>query len=293
MKKTNYVHVIVLAAVLIVIVFVFFFNGTGRPGDTSGDTAPVIATLLPYTAEWRLPTPEEVSAVGTVEGIAAYDYRTFSTALFDEELVRYWNPDWLGMDNLSYRFLQPDRGLEAFSLTGVGNLDLFDVQTGQIRLVEGTGLGEGPANGVVVSKQFAQANDLGLGSYLEVRQIFNTRFAELAAIETEDYYHQFVIAGIFELNEPDHETDLEQLAHEITQADVLNRIYGSMALVQAINEIERDWIHEHISPEFETLHLNNSIWIATFLLAPGADGDEVLARASSLAPEGMRLELIE
>lgn len=121
----------------------------------------------------------DIREIGSLEQVERFDYRIWSYDFFSRELERYFNGAVFETpleDHHSLRFWGADR--ERFTLTGVHDPDIFDIQGGLIQLEQGRTFTreeiETGAKHVLVSQPFLEKNNLAVGGKLTLDfQIFD------------------------------------------------------------------------------------------------------------------------
>ena len=137
---------------------------------------PTVATLI-YDHEivtqspWRQPTREEIAAVGNLPYIRVYDF-TLQPQFYSPDLV------WPFVDNPGA--LGP-RG-RPFMGRGVNNPEITDIASGIINLVNGRTFTQEEIDNdalvVVIPRDFAEINNLSVGSIIELENIALNFFVE-------------------------------------------------------------------------------------------------------------------
>ena len=139
------------------------------------------------TGEWPSAAPlslETIREVGSLPYVRYFNY-SVSSSTFSAELDRSVNPFYLEesdswiMDNFQdWQAQQRENGAEyvSFNLRGTSDPELVEIQQGLIELVEGRLLTEEELNSgapvTVVSRDFAQVNNLSVGDTLDLTNAF-------------------------------------------------------------------------------------------------------------------------
>ena len=244
-------------------------------------------------------TPERIEAVGALPMVDYYDYTT-NAHLESYDLKRVI-PE-------SQKRFQFDRGgwAEYFGLHGSQNKDPFELRMNVIEIVDGNAItDEQFANGetvVLVSKEWAEQNDLSVGSTFELiselrdwsssgksrsvqdddseqEEVELDEFGRPPVLKTLKY--EFTIVGLYDLVE---KYDPEKDKHgekEWQVVEQLSRIYSTNA---AINKIARSLFEEQLAivpewfqdnAEFEDHQHYNPMFVLT-------DSSEVRAFAEAV-----------
>ena len=206
-----------------------------------------------FVSNWETPTREMIMEIGSLPYVLDYDFTT-SSSLFSQELELAQLPINLELlpaevdseliEDLQIRFRDMGAQVEMFSLIGVNNPNTIDNQEGLISISSGRFFTQeeldSGAKVAVVSKEFAAANNLVIGSVI---QLDNSVFDNIAIQENAEgffplYWHleefilgsqsyEFEIKGIFET-----EADFGYVGREFEVA--LNNIYRHSQLINQI-----------------------------------------------------------
>ena len=181
---------------------------------------------------WHMnrPTAEDILAIGELPYVRIYDFRMLHVSYSQNLHWAYLDldenrlPGNLSPADFMYalrgiRPLDPDRYLmEFFHVTGVGNPNMTDIELGVLTLVDGRTFTQEEIDNsskvVVVSQQFAQTNNLSVGSTIQLETIFHDtiqknaeRISDFAASWHDERFflvHQvseFEVIGLFDIVE--------------------------------------------------------------------------------------------
>ena len=190
------------------------------------------------TGEWPITdslTPEILRRIGELPYVQDFDYSTNYWGMFSTELERFIveHSEW-GPINESHLDVE---GLDEFSIRGVNNPEIFDLNAGIIELVTGRHFTEqevqnfnGFSTVAVISEEFANLNNLSVGSTFTLD---NTIYDYNNLGRSEELYsednilgretYEFEVIGIFKLvGDIDTGEEWSDLHRE---AQMLNRIY--------------------------------------------------------------------
>ena len=216
-------------------------------------------------------TIDDIQRIGDLEHVAHYSYSLRYGELFSSDLVRAWGPpipegidldsdEFLGMDIETDMDSIRNRGMdfEVFlNNRGVSSPLPLEFLAGAMELLDGDGftqeqLDQG-AQVVMVSAEFAAANDLQIGSIMELEQnLFDLRGAagnhagsrwSPAAAFHEDYrtyqrIYPLEVVGIFELTRHfDWEHDFLQAVFD--WGDAVNTFFMPNALIDQMQQAQR------------------------------------------------------
>jgi len=173
--------------------------------------------------------------------------------LFSRGLRRYrrdWVRDYISLSNM-FIF-----GLETFEIKGVNRSNFFELNQGIIEIIEGDTFTEEQINYgkpvMIISSQFAQMNNLKVGSKITMENLGSGGGATLSQVYNDEYLvfqeiFEMEIIGIYELTReltPYEPLALEQFgvrqtidenAHIRQEIQKLNKIYVPLAFAQARN----------------------------------------------------------
>lgn len=233
-----------------------------------------------------IPT-EIIHEIGNLPYVSHFNY-SYQTSVGSFQLEEYQVPD-LGDE--------PSTGWLRLGLIGSSNPELMDVTEGTIDLVEGrmftdSEINEG-AQVTVISKGFAEANQLTVGSILNVSQtIFNqvddtwTPPSEDAIFATEDY--QLEVIGVFDINTKDINALSDFDAHqERNRVQIMShRIYVPNLLAKESQSFRSEQEHlMMVENDLSPMWLSNEQVNALFVLEDPFDLDAFRAAAEPLLPD--------
>ena len=203
-------------------------------------------------------TMDSIRKISDLNGVESYDINILGevatrnlTHVFEPTLTEIHEKN-INRNRLRDQVFISNEEFVSFSLHGVQNIDLIDVQTGLIEIIEGTGFTndqiESAAPYVVISSLFALANDLNLYSTFRLESaVFDWR--ELGGNwwrgERNETYLNWIyeielkVIGIFEIiTEFDYVND--EIGAMIRDFELQNRIMMPNALVEQINQSTHD-----------------------------------------------------
>ncbi|MCL1949262.1 MAG: FtsX-like permease family protein [Turicibacter sp.] len=239
--------------------------------------------------------------ISNLSYVSNADFNLYNNGhLMSKDLIRYFNPDWGLEDEQSLSVINQNilqggaTEYEHFRVRGVNNLDLMDIQAGLIQLSQGRTFVSEEENVAIISQNFANANNLVLGSSMQFDSIvFDTRglgaFDYAYMLENLIFTSKTVeltVVGIFESI-----TDGGQSLNpwESGEQEVLNRIYVPISLI------------EHLHP----FHIQNAIYLhghpqdlvtdftSIFLLNDPRDMPSFAEAANEILPEGWQIAYID
>ena len=185
----------------------------------------------------------------------------------------------------------PHSGAEHITLTGVHNPNIADMEAGLIELTRGRTFEEGETHVAVVSEAFARANNLVLGSMMELESIavdintFGSVFnwpVMLADYVLREVVHEVEIVGLFDVpgevgvGNPWREGDGAQ--------QLQNRIYLPPPLIETMMQFERDFYLEHFG-HLSDIPPETQLW-SIYLLHDPRDLAAFIEAANDLLPPG-------
>jgi len=216
------------------------------------------------TGEWLYPeaiSSEMIRELGSLPYVQMFDFSATSDSFYSLSLKRFFDQhlfdelfdgDHQITDEHSYRQLW-GVNLERFTLRGVENPRVLDIDSGLIDLVAGrTFTEEEMLHGehvVLVSQPFLQANELNLGDVLTLdHRIFGPMIGDVNMVEylsDENLYleevFEFEIIGIFD-RDIDEVDDFYVWSH----IGILNTVYVPNNLVIATFEnLRKAWYEDH------------------------------------------------
>ncbi|MCL1950911.1 MAG: ABC transporter permease [Turicibacter sp.] len=279
------------------------------------DRVPPVAAITPNMAHlrannWNLsntPTIQTFEEVAALPQVVGFDFSvdSFGGTLYSQNLVRYWNPQWENEDSASLHYtiewiLGTPTQYEQFSVRGVNNLELMDIQAGLISLSQGTTF-SGETNEAIVSEEFARVNNLTIGSTLPFREVFfDTRGLDLFdfgdMLENAVYAevgHQLTVVGIFtitgELGMGASEMSDSLFSALTAEQEILNRIYVPISLVEEMHQFQIDNRMALLGDVGDLSTNFNSI----FLLSNPREMAGFVEEASELLPQGWDISFLE
>ena len=191
------------------------------------------------TGEWPMigwMTPEAIRQIGSLPYVKEFDFSASVYEIFSRELKRV-NVESDENGNIDFESLGIE-GLERLSLTGVENPEILDLNAGIIELVHGRHFTEqemqnfnGSKSAAVISKEFADLNNLSVGStftldnnvydYHDNNATNEEIYKDENRFDSESY--EFEVIGIFEpVAIPDTGNGWED---ELREIQIQNRIY--------------------------------------------------------------------
>ena len=197
---------------------------------------------IPWDRFNRL-TPEEIETIGTLSYVQAFDYAILEEIFFSDQLhpVRNIEPylaTWMETDIIHEHLAGWPlvEGLNSFTLKGVYELSVLDVESGLIRLLQGQVFSEAQevseAYPSLISEAFAEANGLTVGSNftLDMRMYdFDQEPEEVQNHLLVEIPISFEVIGIFE---PTVEMSEQVAVHDIFNHMALNaRIYVPISVM--------------------------------------------------------------
>jgi len=190
-------------------------------------------------------SPAIIREIGELPYVRLFDYAVYSESFYSHELVRVFKADLLvgDIDHCSLP-AQGIIGLEWFSIKGVENPLVVDLESGLINLVAGRTFTEDEvrqgASVVIISKDFSEVNQLFLGERLVLyHKIFNE--PDAGTFVPEEHYiesnlllstrFELDIVGIFDhtLSEDVSAGDWEVDNHH----RIVNRIYVPNCIIES------------------------------------------------------------
>jgi len=248
------------------------------------------------TGEWPMVdwlTPEVIRQIGALPYVKEFDFSASVNEIFSGELKRF-NIESDENGNMDFEGLGIE-GLERFSLTGVENPEILDLNAGIIELVQGRHFTEqemqnfnGSKSVAVISKEFADLNNLSVGStftldnnvydYDDNNATDEEIYKDENRFDSESY--EFEVIGIFEpVAIPDTGNEWEDVPREI---QIQNRIYVPNIMSETAIKFTDNVRNEHSSDnENNDIPYNNIV----FLLNDPMELTDFTKAALELLPE--------
>lgn len=212
--------------------------------------------------EWTRITSDMIREIGALPHVEAYDFSVFSR-LMSRELFRTVPvinpddlPDWIqseeDLEQNMWTLRSQGLEIEEFSLRGVSNENLIDVQAGLISIAGGRTFTQAELDSgapvALISRDFADRNGLTVGSIMPMENnVYDTReMNEAGRWDQEEAYSDdnlvlneaigLEVIGIFE-NEGEFDfTDQNMWWQNFQSAvDIVNRIYIPNTLGESIS----------------------------------------------------------
>jgi len=199
-------------------------------------------------------TPSVIREIGALPYVDVFDYTAWGFHFFSSELIRAFDENLFSHLDLPSSQIR-DRGslshweettFEHFTLKGGQHPDILDIETGLIQLTAGRTFTEAEIESLsyvaVVSRDFLEANNLSLGSFLILDYFIFDQDEETVLISQP---FELEIIGIFE-----KELELGAASYEIHHyIDFVNRIYVPNAVVESIVDSYMEVLPE-LDPDF-------------------------------------------
>jgi len=282
---------------------------------------PPVATIVPDQAlinaywtemgegpEMEVLEPHIFDAIGDLPYVSIFDYAVWSDRFFSTTLN-------IGVDMASYALLELSENavlssidqyiigdqLNRFTLRGVVNPHLADIEAGLLNLVEGRTFTEAEMmNGtpvVVVSRAFALANTLGVGDYFTLEMRVHDYRAMIGDFDLETIYleHEPVvmeeisleIIGIFE---PTLVIEADtNMVHVWAHIDMNTRIYTPIDVAKIP---QNNWL-DHLRTYEPDRVAEEDGWAyqdILFVLGRAFDLEALYEEASALLPDFWRID---
>ena len=229
----------------------------------------------PWNRQPRM-TPAHVRAIGNLDYVSFYDFMIVGW-MRSFDVSRYWGDqfNWAG----------DQRGMpESFTLRGTSNSQMVQFESGVLNMVDGRQFNANellPAtdqSAVLVSREFAQHNNLGLGSTFNMGEFVIIPYEDdWGGINTNawDTHHfldenmfgvaelTFTVIGIFEV--PEGEED--EPPH--VRSDALNTLYVPNWAIEEVTRQSRDLT----LAAFEVADIEMPDWMRNHLDTLGDDED--------------------
>jgi len=247
-------------------------------------------------------TIEDFQKISKLSYVSSFDFNiyTHANSLFSKELNRYWNPEWgiedeYSLTNFNQNILQGSATEhEHFSLRGVNNLELMDIQAGLLTLVQGRTFIAGEENAALISQSLADINNLSLGSTLEFENIvFDARnfwaFDYAYMLDNLIFASETIeltVVGIFEIS-----GEVRQSLNPLQsgEQEVLNRIYVPLTLVEQMHPFQIEHaIYLYGSPQ--DLEVD---FTSIFLLNDPRDMPYFAESANEILPYGWQIYYLD
>lgn len=220
------------------------------------------------TGEWLTghPTPTIIEEIGHLPYVRDFNYSAWGYSYFSAELVRafdeslyeslyaYFDIPESGRNDTGSLSYFHDTPLEQFTLKGVHNPDILDINAGLINLVAGRVFTAEDIENVspvaVVSQDFLNANNLALGSFftLDYHIYDEVAGAQFYTPEFDDsllFSQSFVleVVGVFE-----KDMEIRNTGDIRPYFDFVNRIYVTNGLVLSVLDLYLEAL-PYIDPE--------------------------------------------
>jgi len=213
---------------------------------------------------------DTIRKIGNLPYVHTFEYSTFWNRLLSNELMRVFNPElylltstpFLGTDHRSLLAWAGIDNLEQFSLKGINQPQVMDIESRLINLVNGRTFTQAEVDkGIpvaIISQDFLEVNQLSIGGTFSMEKRIS-HLAEDGIFIPEVYFSdentiaskwiEFEIVGTFE-RELDKDVIWEPSDIDRHQ-DFLNRIYTPNRVIESIMEFRQDVLLEKRPPGFE------------------------------------------
>lgn len=174
--------------------------------------------------------------LGALPYVRTFNYTVQGHEFYSESLIRAWESEFFVQEARDRRTLsrQFETTLERFVLTGVGNLNIWDIEAEVINLVQGRVFNESDVErdvvATVVSTSFLNTNNLALGDTFLLEQFLydnditlEQRYEHHPEYIFDSQTHEFEIVGVFH-----HEPSTERELHAgdfFDHIEILNQIF--------------------------------------------------------------------
>jgi len=235
-------------------------------------------------------SPQMLNKIGSLPQVKSYDY-SVETILFSSELERHTPNDGIHED------LEIENMWDEFNLKGVRSTEFFEMEEGVIELTSGRMFSTEEVSNLsyvaLISQNFAAANNLGIGSTLNMHNIIwdmrNTNSFDESFYARENIYSQrsygFEVVGIFlptvEFDTGDEWIDADFLNQLENQIYTPNTVSIAAVEYQLGQMAEMEPNEEHWKKDFwEVIWLQN-----IYVLHDPNDMDAFKQAVETITPE--------
>ena len=194
-----------------------------------------------------------IREIGDLPYVRMFDYTAWGYSFFSEELVRVFSPELfleagfteVPMVDIGSLSIQGDVELEQFTLKGVHEPSVIDIEAGLIHLTAGRTFAESEVyNGsyvAIISQNFLEANQLYLGGFFTLDYNIYSELSGGGVFVAEEYYtvenlilskpFELEIIGVFEHTLTNNTRD--EIDNAFSHIQILNQIYVPNRLVES------------------------------------------------------------